>query len=72
MKDTHFTSRMLTCAGALMSVSGVLIAVCARLAYGGILFVSAACMFLAAHSFRIAEERQEDQSREAEAGHEEA
>ena len=45
MKDKHFTSRMLTCAGVLMSISGILISIGAKLAYGGILFASAACMF---------------------------
>lgn len=43
--EKHVTSRMLTCAGGPMSVSGVLMAVCSRPAYGGILFASAACMF---------------------------
>ena len=66
MKDKHFTSRMLTCAGALMSISGILIAICARLAYGGILFASAACMLFAARNFRIAE----DKNQEAETEHE--
>ena len=65
MKDKHFTSRMLTSAGALMSVSGILMAVCAKIAYGGILFAAAACMFFAARSFRIAEDR-EDQYTEHE------
>lgn len=57
MKDAHFASRMLTCAGALMSVSGILTAICVRLAYGGILLAAAACMFFAAYNFRIAEDR---------------
>ena len=60
-RDHHFTSRMLTCAGALMAVSGVLMALCVRLAYGGILLASAACMFLTAHSFRIAESQKESE-----------
>ena len=60
MKDKHFTSRMLTCAGALMSISGILMAVCAQLAYGGILFAAAACMFFAARNFRIAEEKKQE------------
>ena len=59
MKDKHFTSRMLTCAGALMSISGILMAVCAKIAYGGILFAAAACMFFAARHFRIAEGRKD-------------
>lgn len=64
MKDKHFTSRMLTCAGALMSISGVLMAVGAKLAYGGILFASAACMFFAARYFRIAEDKREYEDQE--------
>ena len=60
MQDKHFASRMLICAGALMSISGILMAVCAKLAYGGIFFAAAACMFFAARSFRIAEDREDD------------
>ena len=70
MKDKHFTSRMLIYAGALMSISGVLIAICAKLAYGGILFAAAACMFFAARNFRIAEDKKEDENQEAETDHE--
>ena len=70
MKDKLFTSRMLICAGALMSISGVLIAICAKLAYGGILFAAAACMFFAARNFRIAEDKKEDENQEAETDHE--
>ena len=66
MKDKHFASRMLTCAGALMSISGILMAICAKLAYGGILFAAAACMFFAARNFRIAEDKKEDKNQEAE------
>lgn len=56
MKDKHFTSRMLTCAGTLMSISGILIAISVKLTYGGIMFASAACMFFGARNFRIAED----------------
>ena len=49
-----------------MSISGILIAICAKLAYGGILFAAAACMFFAARNFRIAE----DKNQEAETEHE--
>ena len=45
MKDKHFTSRMLTCAGALMTVSALLMAVGAGIAYGGIFLAAASCMF---------------------------
>lgn len=58
MKDKHITSRMLTGAGALMSISGILMAVCAKPAYGGILFAAAACLFFAARHFRIEEDRE--------------
>ena len=58
MKDKHITSRMLTGAGALMSISGILVAVCAKPAYGGVLFAAAACLFFAARRFRIAEDRE--------------
>ena len=64
VKDKHFTSRMLICAGALMGVSGMLIAICAKLIYGGILFAAAACMFFAARNFRIAEDQNENENRE--------
>ena len=74
MKDKHFTSRMLICAGALMSISGILITICVKLAYGGILFAAAACMFFAARNFRIAEDKKEDEkddeNQEAETDHE--
>ena len=70
MKDKHFTSRMLICAGALMSISGILITICVKLAYGGILFAAAACMFFAARNFRIAEDKKENESQEEETDHE--
>ena len=70
MKDKHFTSRMLTCAGALMSISGILMAVCAKIAYGGILFAAAACMFFAARNFRIVEDRDDHKRRNLENDHE--
>ena len=70
MKDKHFTSRMLICAGALMSISGILITICAKLAYGGILFAAAACMFFAARKFRMAEDKKDDENQEAETDHE--
>lgn len=48
MKDKHFTSRMFICAGTLMGISGILIAIGSKIAYGGILFAAAACMFFVA------------------------
>ena len=70
MKDKHFASRMLTCAGMLMTISGILMAVCAKIAYGGILFAAAVCMFFAARNFRIAEDRDNHKRRNSESGHE--
>ena len=72
MKDKHFTSRMLICAGAWMSISGILMAVCARIAYGGILFAAAACMFFAARGFRMAEDKSKKQGQGAEVAPEQA
>lgn len=69
MKDKHFTSRMLICAGALISISGILIAICAQIAYGGILFAAAACMFFSAHNFRIAEDQTKNENQKAETEH---
>lgn len=69
MKDKHFTSRMLICAGALISISGILIAICAQIAYGGILFTAAACMFFSARNFRIAEDKKKNENQEAETEH---
>ncbi len=63
MKDKHFTSRLLTWAGALLTISAILMALCVKPAYGGILLAAASCMFFAARSFRIGEdkgEREED------------
>lgn len=47
-KDMHFSSRMLTLAGGLMTISGILMAVCTKLSIGGVLWAAAACMFFAA------------------------
>lgn len=66
MKDRHFVSRMFICAGALMCISGILIAICVKVAYGGIMFAAAACMFAAARSFRIAENKRENEDGEPE------
>ena len=58
-KDIHFSSRMLTLAGGLLAVSGILMAICAKLAIGGIFWAAAACMFFSACHFRIAEDKKE-------------
>ncbi len=65
-KDIHCTSRLLACAGALMIVSGILMAVCAKLAYGGILWAAASCMFFAAYHFRLAENKKKESDDEQE------
>lgn len=70
MKDKHFTSRMLIIAGTLMTISGILIAICVKITYGGILFAAASCMFCAARNFRIAEDRDDHKRRNSENDHE--
>ena len=57
MKQNHTASGLLTCAGALMTLSGILMAICVRLAYGGIFLAAASCMFFAACHFRQQEDR---------------
>ena len=57
--DKHMTSRMLTYAGGLMAISGILMALCDRLAIGGIMWAAASCMFFAAYNFRVAEDKKE-------------
>ncbi len=70
MKDKHFTSRMLICAGSLMTVSAILMAICVEIAYGGILLAAAACMFFAARNFRIAEDKKVNEHQGVETDHE--
>ncbi len=60
MGNEHITSTLLTCAGALMAVSGILMALCAGLAYGGILWAAASCIFFAAYHFRLAENKKKE------------
>ena len=70
MKDKHFSSRMLTCSGALMSIAGILIIICGQSGYGGILLAAACCMFFGARNFRIAEDRDDHNRRNLENDHE--
>ena len=70
MEDKHFTSRMLICAGVLMTISGILMATCVKISFGGILFAAASCMFFAASSFRIAEDKRENENQGAETDYE--
>ena len=57
MKDKHFTSRMLTCAGALMTVSALLMAVGTGIAYGGIFLAAASCTNSTSHAAKSAQTR---------------
>ena len=60
-KGNHFTSRMMILAGGLMTVSGILMAFCSKLAIGGIFWAAASCQFFAARQFRIAENKKENE-----------
>ena len=70
MENTHFASRMLIIAGTLLTISGILTAICVKIVYGGILFAAASCMFSAARSIRIAEDRNDHKQLDSESGHE--
>ena len=59
-KDKHMTSRLLTYAGGLMAISGILMAVGSKLVYGGIMWAAASCMFFAAYNFRVAEDKKDN------------
>ena len=58
--DKHIASRMLTYAGGLMAISGLLMALCGSLAIGGIMWAAASCMFFAAYNFRLAENKKDN------------
>ena len=66
MKNKHFASGMLIIAGTLLTISGILTAVCVKIVYGGVLFAAASCMFSAALSVRIAENKSEQKRRNSE------
>ncbi len=68
MDPNHTTSTLLALAGGLMTLSGLLMALCASVAYGGILWAAAACMFFAARQFRQLENKKQN---EEESNHEE-
>lgn len=59
IKDKHIPSRMLALAGGLMTVSGILTALCGSLAIRGIFWAAASCLFFAAYNFRLAENKKE-------------
>lgn len=58
-KNQNSTSRLLTSAGVLMSISGLLMMVGASRSIGLVFLGAAACMFFAAYNFRIAEKRED-------------
>lgn len=68
MDPNHTTSTLLAQAGGLMTLSGLLMALCASVACGGILWAAAACMFFAARQFRQLENKKQN---EEESNHEE-
>ena len=43
-KKTHTASRLLAGAGGLMTMSGLLMVLCGRVAIGGIFWAAAACL----------------------------
>ncbi|MCI7813745.1 MAG: hypothetical protein MR543_08730 [Robinsoniella sp.] len=55
--DIHFTSRLLACSGFLMTGSGILMAWCGKLGYGGIFWAAASCIFFSAYHFRLQENK---------------
>lgn len=62
-EQKHFASRLLCIAGGLLAAAGILLAICVRIAYGGLLWAGAACMFFAARSFYLAENEREKKKR---------
>lgn len=62
--DKHISSRLLASAGALMMISGILMAICGKIAYGGVFWVSASCMFIASYNIRIAENKKESDDKD--------
>ena len=52
MNHQHFPSRMLTTAGALLGIAGIVLAVCMSILYGGVLWAAASCLFFAAYHCR--------------------
>lgn len=59
--NSHTSSNLLAGAGALLTLSGVLMALCGLLVYSGILWAAAACMFFAAWNFRAAEAKKNEE-----------
>lgn len=51
-KSKRTAQSLIAGAGALMTVSGILMMLSGRVAIGGVFWASAACMFLTAYHFR--------------------
>lgn len=62
-QNQNTSSRLLTMAGGLMLVSGLLMAVCGKLVYGGIFWAAAGCMLIAAYNFRQAENKNQEEEK---------
>lgn len=57
MKNKHTTSALLMYAACLITVSGLLMTLCADISVGGVFLASASCMFCSAYFFRMAENK---------------
>ena len=62
-QNQNTSSRLLTMAGGLMLVSGLLMAICGNLAYGGLFCAAAGCMLIAAYNFRQAENKKQEKEK---------
>lgn len=62
--EKPMTWQMLAGAGGLMTGSGILMALCDGLAYGGILWAAASLLFFASRQFYLAEETEKRVKRE--------
>lgn len=47
-----------------MTLSGLLMALCGRIAIGGCLLAAAACMFIAGYNFHLAEKKKEEETKD--------
>ncbi|MCI6956853.1 MAG: hypothetical protein SPI15_10890 [Candidatus Faecousia sp.] len=56
-------SKLLIMAGGLMLVSGLLMAMCGKWAYGAIFWAAAGCMLIAAYNFRQAENKNQEEEK---------
>lgn len=58
--DIHFSSRMMTFAGGMMTLSATLMILCGRIDIGGCFLAAASCMFLSAYHLRLSEKKKEN------------